>query len=345
MSDNLHFEDALDQSLDCIDRALATSGVILTRRPLYAAIEFVDTFVIEVITSGKVATKPGALEEYVNSEWFKVVYARTVAWYSGRYGEAMKRDNSRLLRGVVTILGTPFLINVPVITREPGRPGETIWICYHDRVKESEDSLSWIVAGPNVANIPRSDGMKARREANEVAGTLRASYVNLISATAPDLQAGQLRDAILPHLEQAADGIVRSRPEDLKRSQWDVQMACELSLKLLAQQQAGTFEATHDLFVLFDRIPTEKLPFPRHRLSCVPHWEKMVEWRYGGGSSISLAEAFRSYRTALKIVAAAASAADRKYNFSQAKFEIRKAPYLHDDPLMFEPRQTPLDES
>lgn len=64
----------------------------------------------------------------------------------------------------------------------------------------------------------------------------------------------------------------------------------------------------------------------------------MAEWRYGGGPPITIADLFSRYRTTLKIVVAIAGACARKYRIGGSTIEIRRAPFLHDDPDMFLPR-------
>lgn len=329
MSGKPDFDSILGEALDVIDRDLAQEGIALQDRLLQAARDFVQYCVLEVRSGpGSEETVPGKFVDYVGSDWFKIIYARTVAWYDARYGAAMDVEFGRTLAGCVFVLDTPFSVRVPMVTRELGKTGETIWLCYHDRVEDNEDALAWIEAGPNMASLPRKDGMKARRLANEVCGTLRAIYVALCTVKAPDSRVAELRDAILPHLEKAAILIVKGGPGNLKHAQWDLQMACELALKLLAQQRARTFPESHDLFHLYDQLPPGREPFERSRLSCIPNWKRMAEWRYGGGSLISVAEAFARYRSALRIVRGAADAADHHFHLGRAKVEIRRAPFL-----------------
>lgn len=340
MSDKPNFEDMLGQALDVIDRDLAQQEVALQDRLLQAAQNFVRYCVLEVRSGpGSEEAVPGKFMDYMGSDWFKIIYARTVTWYDARYGAAMNVEFGRTLAGCVLVLDTPFSVRVPMVTREPGMTGETVWLCYHDRVEDNEDALAWIEAGPNMISLPRKDGMKARRFANEVCGNLRAIYIALCTVKAPDSRVTELRDAILPHLEKAAILIVKSGPGNLKHAQWDLQMACELALKLLAQQRERTFPESHDLFHLYDQLPPGRQPFERSRLSCIPNWKQMAEWRYGGGSLISVAEAFTRYRSALRIIQGATSAADRQLYLGRAKLEIRRAPFLHDDPTMFLPRR------
>ena len=335
------FEDALAESLDLIDRVLAENDVPLTSRPRRAAQNFVRFCVIEVETDTSTGPiEPGEFLDYMDSDWFKLIYARTFAWYRQRYGDSMSDRSDRTITGVTLVLGTPFRMKVPLVTTRPGKPGETIWMHYPAKVEDGEDSLSWVERAPNFAMLPRGDGMKARRLANGVAGALRSIYCGMFTVSTGDPRVSELRDPILPHLDQAAVQIVTGKPVEIKRAQWELQMACELSLKMLSQQRGGSFTETHDLYVLHDRLPPGKPHFPRALLSRIPNWEVMTEWRYGHGPNITIAEAFSRYRASLQVVDGLMNAADRKYRFHGASFEIRKAPYLHDDHTLFEPRPT-----
>ena len=171
---------------------------------------------------GRVAAGDDPAEERLEDH-----QAMTMKQLCERYGSAMDRDE-RGFAGCVPILGTAFLLRVPIITKRPGTPGETIWICYPDKIEDDEDALEWLEQGPNIGSLPKGDGLKARRLANEVATLLRGIRVNLATVEKTDSRVWQLRDQILNHLEGAAEKIVRGKPEDLKHAQWDMQMACEL---------------------------------------------------------------------------------------------------------------------
>ncbi len=333
------FEDALGESLDLIDRDLAKSGLPLRDRPLRAAQDFVRFFILKVAV-GEEEFEPGTFLDYAGSDWFKVIYARTRAWYTARYGDVVTANSDQTVTGCILVLDTPFAMRIPVVTKRPGKPGETIWICFPREVEEGEDALDWIVAGPNIHELPRSDGLKARRLAIEIAGAVRAIVTSIMVIELPTDRISGLRDAILPHLDRAAAMIARDRPEERKHAQWDLQMACELALKLLAEQRAGTFLETHDLYHLYDNLPPGPSPFKRASLHNIPNWEKMAEWRYGGGDPVTVTEAFSRYRTTLKIVQGVADAAHRKIRIGGGRLEIRRAPFLHEDPGMYLPRPT-----
>jgi hypothetical protein len=332
------FDAALGEHLDWIDRVLVEKGVGLKTRPVQAAIMFVEECVSALRDAkNEQEQSPGSFLEYAGSDWFKIVYARTVAWYKLRFGSSIDAGSHRLLHGVVLVLGTPFRLRVPATTAEPEVPGETSWLSWHDRVEDSENSLSWLVQGPNFASIPRSDGLKARRLANEVASNLRCIHVQLMTVKSEDSRVSELRDAIYPQLERAADEIARAKPEHLKAAHWPLHMSCELALKVLLQQSEGTFPESHDLHFLYDKIPTSHVPFDRRLLSRMPHWQRMAEWRYGSGSAVNVIQAFARYRVALRILRGAAVAADRNMDLSGVRILLKRAPYLSIDLNMYEP--------
>jgi hypothetical protein len=332
------FEDVLGESLDVIDRELAREAVPLRDRPLRAARDFVTFCVIRVGIGGE-ESEPGKFLDYMASDWFKAIYARTIGWYASRYGEAVGGDPDKIVNGCILVLGTPFVMRIPVVTRRPGTPGETIWVCYPKEVEDDEDPLDWVVSGPNLRELPRGDGLKARRLATEVANAVRSIATSIMPIEQPTPRVAGLRDAILPHLDRAATMIAHDRPEERKHAQWDLQMACELALKLLAEQRAGTFKETHDLYYLYDHLPEGPVPFERTLLKQIPSWERMVEWRYGGGLPITAIETFARYRATLKIVAGVANVTKRKIRIGGGRIEIRRAPFLHEDPDMFLPRR------
>ncbi|MBB4087108.1 hypothetical protein [Sphingomonas carotinifaciens] len=335
------FEEALAEALDVIDRVLAEEDVPLVRRPLKAAREFVRFCILQVRTeAGPEPTQPGGFLDYMDSEWFKVVYARTVAWYRSRYGEIMVGGSGRTVDACTMVLGTAFRMTVPLVTSRPATPGKTVWLHWPERVADDEDALAWIDRPPNFSAMPRGDGLKARRLANAIAGRLRSIHCGMTTVEAADPRVGELSDPIISHLGQAAAQIAEGGPIETRRAQWELRMACELSLKMLSQQRGGSFTETHDLYVLHDRLPAGKAPFDRTLLTRIPKWEAMAEWRYGGGPVVTVADAFSRYRATLQLVDGATEAAERKYCFHGANLEIRKAPYLHDDETTFQPRHT-----
>ncbi len=322
----------MDASLDVIDRIIAKEGTPLHLRPMLAATHFVELCILEVDERSEGGpAPPGELKDYAASKWFRLVYRHTEQWYRDRFGEAMDAGRSAGRDAVVLIRDTPYLLKVPLTTKEAETPGETTWLCFHDAVQPDENVLGWVQNGPNFKNLAAGDAKSAHRIAKEVATKLRATHIVFMGMEVSDPTVLELRDSILPHMERAARHLVEPGSEQTKIAHWDMQMACELALKTLAQQRAGSFKETHDLFILYDRTPGEPPPFARAELSKLPNWEKMAELRYGGGPHIGTREAFRSYRTMMTVVAASASALKVKYGLGKARFLIQRPPWMRDE--------------
>ncbi|MBJ7318063.1 MAG: hypothetical protein JHC96_04610 [Brevundimonas sp.] len=323
------FNESLAEALDLIDRWLGELNVPLRQRPLQAALEFVRHFIIEIKVGDQEPQAPGDIAEVILAEWFKPIMQDVNAWYVERYGKRMDPDSGSPVIGTVRIFGTPFEIRVPTSTHSPGVPGETIWVEFPDRVLEREEALDWLVDGPNTAKLARADYFKAKRHAHDVATALRFITIAINGISNKDVRAHQLAKGVVPHLERAAAQLIQTDQGSLKRAHWDMQMAVELAFKALTQQRSDTFTETHDLFVLFDRLPNPELDLPRRLLSMLPNWEVMAQLRYGEGPDVSLDDAFVRYRTCLKIVAGIADGFKR-WRLGQARFEIKKAPWLGD---------------
>ncbi|MGY0709590.1 hypothetical protein [Azospirillum argentinense] len=328
MDDSESFRDILNKALSMIDSILAQENRALHERPLIASIEFVSLCIEKVRYKDQDEFEPGEFADYLDSDWFKAIFLKTQSWYSSRYGEAINTSRDSGIEGVTVIYNTPFLLKIPTTTVEAGTPGETVWICFHDALQPEEDVLGWIVNGPNLSAASKSDGIKLRRLSVEVANRLRSIKIHLMEITETDARVAEFRREIIPHLERAAQQIVRGKATDYKRAHWDIQMACEFAFKLLSQQRSGSFQQTHDLFFLYDHMPGDALPLKRTHLSKVPSWERMAEWRYGGGPIVSLDETFRCYRAALQIIDETLAAAKRRFRFGKAKFHTRKPPWM-----------------
>jgi hypothetical protein len=324
-------EDAMAEPLDMIDRALARAGVPMYMRPMSAATEFVELCIIKIDDKGDgVGVPPGERSDYITSKWFRAIYRHTEQWYRDRFGAAMDAGRSDGRDAAILIRDTPYLLSVPMTTTEPGTPGESFWLCFHDAVQSGEDVLSWVQHGPVFASLEAKDMKAARRMAAEMATKLRAIHIAFMGMDGSDPKVVELRDAILPNLERAARHLVKADAENVRLAHWDMQMGCELSLKCLTQQRTGTFKETHDLFYLYDQMPEPLPPFARTELSKLPNWEKMAELRYGGGPPVPVRHAFRSYRATLTIVAATTSAFRRLYQFGKAKIHLKRPPWMEE---------------
>lgn len=327
MSEEQSFEEAIEEPLDLIDRILAERGISLSQRPTRAAVELVNCFIPEVSTDGGPEGKPpGEFMDYASEPWFRIVHRAVTDWYGRRFGQAIQPEE-RDVKAVVSILGTPFSMRVPMNTTEPGEPGESFWLCFHDEVRDHEDPLDWVIQGPNLAALSQKDVKKARDQAKEIASRLRSIHVLLMGMKADDPVVREMRDGIVPNLERAAESLTKGKPDTIKIAHWDLQLACEHALKCLMQERSGTFAQTHDLFVLYDRTPGNRPAFPRYVLSRLPNWELMAEMRYGRGPAVPFHDAMDRYRAALRVVEGALDSMQKAYRLGSAKFHLKRPPW------------------
>jgi len=318
------------ESLDVIDRMLAKDGIALHSRPMQAAIELVRLCITKV-DEGSGEKPPGKFPDYLTSKWFRIIFKNTEQWYRDRFADAMDAGRSRERDAVTLVRDTPYLVKVPTTTTEPSEPGQSFWLCYHDAVRSDEDVIAWVRHGPNFTALTSKDVKSARAVTEMVATKLRSIHVSLLEMEGKNTRLGELREAIMPNLERAARHLAAGAADEFRLAHWDMQMACELALKCLAQQRAGTFRETHDLFLLYDTMPEAFPPFARTELSTLPNWKKMADLRYGGGPAITTRQAFRAYRATLTIVDATLGALKRPYRIGKARFHLKRPPWMEGD--------------
>lgn len=323
------YPPALTEILDFIDRRLGETGMHPSERPFQAAITLAQDFITEVSTGGETKEVPNDTMSIMVADWFKLLLRSVTDWYRRRYGARMDEKVRGSVHGVILIYGTPFGLKVPTTTSRPGEPGVTAWIRFPDEVLPSEKPLAWILDAPDLSQLQQKERRKLRELLKEIATNLRRVRVAL-TGVKTDPKVDELKGGILSQLERAAHQIGRADEESIKRAFWDIQMACEHALKLLAQQRSGKFRRTHDLFLLYDSMPGGSPGFNRVFLSRLPNWERMAELRYGAGGRVRLDEAFAAYRTALKVIAATVEGLERM-RLGKAEFLIRKAPWLQDE--------------
>ncbi|GJE59921.1 HEPN domain-containing protein [Methylobacterium trifolii] len=320
------FVSHIREVLPLIDRIAAVREVGLGDRVFYAAVEYVQNFVIAIDEGDGEAKLTGDSIEFIAKNWFSVAFYHVDSWYRDRYGAALDRKTDNRIKGVVEIAGTPFALDIPTVRTRPGKPGETIWIGFPDGVRDDEFPIAWVEAGPNIDKLDEEDRGLATAEVYETAGKLRYIRTSLMAVAQSDEQLVGLMAGILPRLENAASLLLRPQSVSVQHAYWEMQLACEHALKALRQQQAGTYRETHDLFKLFD--DTDPKPeFAREVLKRMPLSRDIADMRYGVGDWRSRRECHRTYRDVLTIVAGTICAL-RKCGIGRAEFEIGRPPWL-----------------
>lgn len=326
MPDANWLTEMLTEVLPVIDEHVSSSP--LHRRPLLAAIEFTQTFIMEVKDdSNSISEGVGEYTDFVKRPWFSKIFGWVEDWYRDQYGAALENPIDDHLHGVVLISGAPFAINVPATVMRPDKPGETAWFSWPNKVLDGEVPTRWLVGPPKIEKFEEPARTAVEAIAAEVAGALRRIRSGLMGVPRSDKKMEGLTAGILPSLEQAVRLVLKQDRERLQKSYWELQMACEHALKALQQYKTGKFTETHDLFTLWDRIPEADAAFPRDLLKSIPRSrEEMSNLRYSLGDRDDVAEWFDCYRAVLKVVSGAIKPMI-KLDLGEASFLIGRPPW------------------
>jgi len=304
-----------------IDEHLSESKIRLAERPLSAGGIIVRNFILEV--SGD-ANK----DDYATKPWFAILYHHVHNWYRDRYGPLLEQNPTGFARGVVLVRGFPIELKVPLTRGQVETPNETAWLYFPVDVDASEDPLAWLIDPPPLAKLDDSDLTDVRRNASQVARSLRSVRQYTIGPDPSSDTIDGLLDGVLTELEGAASNILRNEQQCVGPALWDIQMACERALKAFCQQKAGQFKETHDLFVLFDDAVPHGLTADRNLLKALPRVNDAVDSRYGLGGSRSIADTVEAYKSALRFVSDVCKSISRKITFAGAGFLLKKAPWI-----------------
>lgn len=235
------YEALLCETLPWIDERFSKDGRPVHERPFAAARIIVDHFIVEIEGDTKV--------DYFTKLWFARIYEPIYAWYEARYGEALTRSRQEQTRGLVLYFGTPLLFRLPLVLNEPGRDGTT-WLRFPKEVLAQETPLHWIETPPPLALIPAKRREALAGSTRHIAKLLRAINNDLNTADLGKSGSRALVGSVLRHLEKAA---VDASAEDLGATSlgiWELQMACEKTMKAYLAQKEIAYPHTHDLRAL-----------------------------------------------------------------------------------------------
>ena len=323
--------EEIKELVQMIDASLAQDGMAIKRRPFEAARQLVTQFCEAIRVGDGPPQAPGTLAEFAREPWFRAIYAEVEGWYQSRYGSQMEEKSQTTFRAVTQFARTSFEMNVPQSVVSPGVPGKTIWLAFPAEVLPDEDVFGWVRDLPNIETYSQAALTEAREDATKVANAIRTISSRLIGTRNVDEISQRLLAGIQIHLQGAADRILSQGDRGgYSRAQWELQMALESAFKGLMQQRTGQFAQTHDVYRLFDQTVRFRPAMSRTLLQALPIWERAVDLRYGLGDEPTAHGIFGWYKTTLEIVSNIAKGLDG-YNFASARFEIGKAPWLHDN--------------
>lgn len=298
--------DSLDgviaERLPILDELLAERGVALEARPLKAACDFVDLWVLKVPDASGKEFEVSTTTEVVTEKWFGALYQTIERWYRRRYHDAFNSRESRTLTGFVSIWSTPFKLAIPRVVREPDVPGETAWLRFPSAVLESERPLDWLCQPPSLDDLSRTQRDQLESEEREVATRLRSIEVSIMGIPVSDEALDGLLVAVSSHLRAAAEKAIIGGHPALETGGWDFHFAVECALKALLHVKSGSFPRIHVLADLYELAKPYLPDLPNELLERLPTAEEAIGYRYGGGRRLTLGCYWGMYQAALEIV-------------------------------------------
>ena len=308
-------EAFLRQELPQIDERLEADGRPVHDRPLMAAQIIVELYIVDIQGDTK--------EDYLLKDWFAEIYQSISGWYGKRYGSAKTQRHPSQIRGVVDHFGTPYILRVPLVLSEPGE-GSTSWLRFPKEVLPHEKPTAWIDDAPPLKELAPRRLQRLEETAERTATLLRGINNNLISA---DLGNGKTRataNGVLRHLEKAAVDIATQEGTSSSLAMWELQMACEKTMKAYLAQRSITYPVTHDLRLLHRLSPdAARQPELKKAVSAMPLEHRIIAWRHAELDPPTTVEVLRVYRTALEVCDLWAARMLRKYVFKNFAVQIR----------------------
>lgn len=315
------FDEFLSEALPDFDEVLAAQGVDLTQRSFRAAMLIVEHCIVEI--------KGDTKDDYFHKAWFGSLFRAVNAWYEKRYGNAFQQRKPSTALTVISIFGTPFRAEVPLVINEAPLPDKTFWLCFPIAVMPNEEHMNWVISPPNFDSSTDGDREAASLALIEAGTHLRATHVNVMTADHETERTRSLAQGIIPHLEKGALDIVRSEPNGRSIAVWELNFACEKAIKTFLRQQQLDPPNTHDVHRLHKMATDYFGPNEMDSAVAVLPSEKVaVKHRYAELPSPSLADVLSIYRAALRISAGYSQKLTRKYTFNNAKFQLKMPPWL-----------------
>lgn len=312
------FEGFLKETLPMIDEFFDKIDLEVHKRPLKAACQIVDHFLIEVEGDTK--------DDYFLKPWFIKICHSVDDWYALRYGETAILPPKRLLLGLVTHHSTLYKLNIPFIIRKPGE-NNTTWIKFPIEVFPDENVLEWIEPKLPYEAITEKRRISLVKTIITIAATLRLINNNLSTAEYKDSKARAMAESVLHHFEKAASDATNQDRKNSSLAPWELNMACEKIIKSYLSQQNISFPKTHDLRTLHKLAdPNGSMAKEKKALSEMPSEQRIINWRYGESSPPTQKEIMRIYSASLIFCRLYTNKLTRKIVFSNASFQIRNPP-------------------
>lgn len=316
------FEEFLRDTLPWLDERLAAVGTAVHDRPLTAARQIVDLFIVDI--------KGDTKENYPQKTWFAGIFKSIYEWYKHRYGESLTKSRQTSVFGIVTYFGTPYLLRVPLVFVEPGEK-ETVWLQFPCEVLPAENPLKWIETPPPIDAIAPKHKQALVEAVTRVATALRAINLDLNTASHAKQEHGALARSVIHHLKKAAEDIVADDRGNVSLAIWELQMACEKTIKVYLSQKQIEYPMTHDLRQL-QKLALDESDWSvaKKAMAAMPSEKRVMAWRYAGILPPTPKEVERIYNSTLCLCGLYAQRLYRKLVLKNAAIQIRRPPWHGD---------------
>lgn len=313
-------ESLLQESLPWIDERFAKDGKPVHQRPFAATRVIIELFVVEIEGDTK--------DDYLSKPWFVGFFDPVSKWYERRYGKALLTSPQSTTIGLVHYFNSPITFHVALVISEPGENGTT-WVRFPKEVLPTEDPLTWLDAAPPLDAMSEKRRENLRASVRMVADLLRGINNDLNTADLGKSTARSLVGTVLKHLGKAATDGASHDPQAVALGVWELQMACEKTMKAFLTQINAAHPETHDLRALHNLVnaDTDRTAEAKPFLSAIPLERRVLAWRYSEIAPPSPAEFLRFYMATLKIVALYASRMNRRHVFTNFAVQLKKPPW------------------
>lgn len=301
-----------------IDERFAKDGKPVHERPFAAAQVVVDLLIVQIEGDTK--------DNYLTKPWFAAIFGPVLKWYERRYGDALLTRRQAQTVGLVQYFGSPLTFRVPLVLNEPG-DGGTTWVRFPKELLPGEDPLGWLDTPPPLNAMPAKRRETLRTSAAEVASLLRGINNDINTADLGRSAARTLVGTVVKHFEKAAIDGASSDQQTVALGVWDLQMACEKTMKAFLARAGVTYPETHDLRAL-QRLASLSgdVAEAKKSLSAMPSERRVMAWRYSEMDPPKPAEFFRIYLAALTLCRVYAARMPRNYVFSNFAVQLRRPP-------------------
>ena len=312
------YEGLLRETLPWLDEAFAKEGKPVHERPFSAARIIVEHFIVQIEGDTK--------DNYLTKLWFGGIYQPIYKWYENRYGEALTRPRQAQTHGLVLYLGTPLKFRLPLVLTEPGEDGTT-WVRFPKEVLPAEEPLDWIIDPPPISEMPTKRKVSLAASTQEIACLLRGINTDLNTAELEKSGARSLIGNVLRHPEKAASDAAEDN-DAMSLAIWELQMACEKTMKAYLTQANIDYPETHDLRWLQKlAVSHADLSKAQKPLAAMPSEKRVMAWRYSELAAPKPAEFFRIYLAALNLCKTYSGRMSQKYVFNNFAVQLRRPPW------------------